>query len=251
MPIDIYHPFVARLLLVALPPPVAIAALFRHGPAVLLSCSCRPCLCCCRPAAGGPPRPAPPWWLPRLLLLSVVQLSAPRPVCSRRLRGPSSVLCAVAPPPCRPTAAAHGRPLREPRRRAQAGPVRGAQLSDASKQDRRHPRGRLVPRRGAAGKQSRVLNRALTERLLRFRNAGRICVRYTPPRVASDQLQRCMVASFHLQERWNGTQPRQQNAGSMVRLQGWNAQRSRPVVPFLSCVPPRLHRATGLSSQMT
>lgn len=56
--------------------------------------------------------------------LPMVQLSAPLPICSCCLRGIVLVLCAVAPPRCRPPAAAHGRPLREPRRRAPTEPVR-------------------------------------------------------------------------------------------------------------------------------
>lgn len=185
-------PSLPFLLPVAPPPLVAYAVLLHHGSAVPPPCSRRPCLCCRCLAAGGPPRPVPPWWLPRLLLcvahiccpaaLPVVQSSAPLPICSRCLRGIVLVLCAVAPPPCRPPAVAHERPLREPRGRAPAGPVRGTSPP--------MPRNRT----GGIQKEGWVLNRALTERLFRFRNAGQICVRYIPVGLHRTS---CSVAWLH------------------------------------------------------
>lgn len=87
----------------------------------------------------------------------------------------SSVLS--PPPPCRPPAAAHGRPLREPRRRAQARPVQRAR-----------------DRTGDTRREGWVLNRALTERLSRLVDAGRVCVRYTPPGLHRTS---CSVAWLH------------------------------------------------------
>lgn len=130
------------------------------------------------------------------------------------------------------------RPREGPRRQQEEQPSRGTGTGRGSSSPKQE---------GKAVRQDKlILNEALTKTGLRFRNAGRIRARNTPPRVASDQLQRCMVASFHLPERWNGTQPRQPNAGFWVQLQGWNAQRPRPTAPLLSCVPPRLHRTTQL-----
>lgn len=140
------------------------AMVVASSPAAVLCCSSvSPLLCllpiCC-PAA-----------------LSMVQLSSPRPICSRCLRGASSVLCAALPPPCRPPATAHGRPLREPRGRARAGDGprrdRGAGLEprpgrqDRTRDEERGPKAGPEDEIGTRQRKARRKTRAGT------RNAGR------------------------------------------------------------------------------